>query len=127
MLVPRRNDLGYEVEHEELLSSVFADKNVHGPAALPSGAVGLADPMIVRRASCLEALRRVILRWPLPGRSPPTEEITIATPMSDFLRLERELAGIYVNTFFAYAGRAPCIPHICPTEDVPSPRSHDGP
>ena len=119
VLVPRRNDPGYEVKCDELLARVFPDKNVHGPAQLPSGPEGLADPMIVRCTSCLEGLRRVILRWPLPGRTPPSKEITIATPITEFLNVEQELASIYVNTFFAYAGRAPSIPHVCPIQYVP--------
>ena len=114
VLVPRRLEPGYEVEREELLARVFQDKNARAPDRIPAGGVGLAHPITWRRVNQLEALRRVIYRWPLSGKNPPSVEITRTMPELDVLAVERELITIYVKTFFATAGRPPCIPHIAP-------------
>ena len=39
--------------------------------------------------------------------------------------MERELASIYVKTFFATAGRPPCIPHIAPEVSIYGPPLDD--
>ena len=123
ILVPHRDDPAYEVEREELLARVFPDKSARAPAKLPRGPVGLASGMTFCRVNQLEALRRVIYRWPLPGCNPPSEEISISTPEADVIECERRLVSIYVNTFFTYSGRAPSIPYIPPIQPVRAQRA----
>ena len=115
VLVPHRNDPAYEVEREELLAQIQPDKSARAPYKLPHGPVGLADDMSFRRVHYLEALRRVIYRWPLSGVTPPSEEISVIMSHEDIVAVERQLVRIYVDTFFAYSGRAPSIPHIPPS------------
>ena len=115
ILVPHRNDPAYEVEREELLAQIQPDKSARAPHKLPHGPVGLADDMSFRRIYYLEALRRVIYRWPLSGVTPPSEEISVVMSHEDIIAVERQLVRIYVDTFFAYSGRAPSIPHIPPS------------
>ena len=123
VLVPRHTDPTYEVEREELLGRVFEDRSARTPPSIPCGPVGLAHGDIRVRRYRIEALRRVIDRWPLAGRLPvPSTEITLTTPLDIVAVIEKELISTYVNTFFAYSGRAPSIPHVAPLRATRAPR-----
>ena len=111
-LVPERHKPGYEVTRQELLGQVFVDRNAFAPDAIPAAGFRLADTDASRRAHHVEALRRVISLWPLRGGEPPTAQVTRFTPEIDILDVELKLINIFVRSFFDYAGRAPCIPHL---------------
>ena len=116
VLVPRRTDPTYEVERKELLADVFKDKDTRAPSSIPRGPIGLAHGNIHSGRYCNEALRRVIIRWPLNRRLPPSMEISLTTSVDDLAAVEKDLITTYVNTFFECPGRSPSIPHIPPVQ-----------
>ena len=99
---------------QELIGRIFVDGNAFAPDNIPLGGVGLADSVPWKRAPYVEALRRVIYRWPLRGREPPSIEVTRMTPVTEILSVELALIEIFIQTFFDTAGRAPCVPHLAP-------------
>ncbi|KAI0356349.1 hypothetical protein OH77DRAFT_1495659 [Trametes cingulata] len=101
---------------ERLLAGVFHDYDLHAVREIPQGPVGLAAVVPQARVRCLEALRRVVIRWPLcPEIICRVPRIATNMSVDEIETLERALASFYVHTFYTYAGRAPLVPHAFPS------------
>lgn len=107
-------------ERHALLGAVFPSAPAHRLNALPNVVDGLASQDRARRAPFLEALRRVVSRWPQVSISlkdcPP---FTVIESAILFDVMEMELAKFYCQTFFQVAGRAPVVPRRLPTTAPP--------
>ncbi|KAH9856322.1 hypothetical protein C2E23DRAFT_722890 [Lenzites betulinus] len=115
VLVPPRPDLN-EADREELLARVFAQYDLYQLHSLPGTPVGLAARIPQARARTLEAMRCVLIRWPLcPANIRTAAPLTMATHPDMIKNVEQELADFYVHTFFEYSGRAPLVPHMLPS------------
>ena len=115
-LVPIRQGSFGEVEREELLGRVFGG-DLYCLSDLPEEPVGLCSPHPHRRATALEAFRRVLSRWPgCPETIHGATPISTAMDDKEIMGLETILVRFYVNRFFTESGRAPVVPHSFPHE-----------
>lgn len=79
---------------------------------LPESPRGLCAAIPAARVRCLEAFRQVLLRWPLcPEALRATDRVALTSARAHIESLEVSMATFYVQTFFAYSGRAPIVPH----------------
>ncbi|KAI0686910.1 hypothetical protein C8T65DRAFT_712258 [Cerioporus squamosus] len=97
ILVPARDPETDELAHHDL----------YYVRQLPQKPVGLCADLPHARVRCLEALRQVLS---LRGSDP----LSLTLSASRIQALEVEMATFYVQTFFAYSGRAPIVPHALP-------------
>ncbi|TFK81876.1 hypothetical protein K466DRAFT_604136 [Polyporus arcularius HHB13444] len=115
ILVPCRNDASGESAREQLLSRIFPDHDLYYIRNLPHKPLGLSAELPHSRVHYLEAFRQVLLRWPLcPQAIHAADPLALTTPASCIEDLEVALTSFYVQTFFAYSGRAPIVPHALP-------------
>lgn len=117
VLVPLHNQPEAEVLREELVAEVFANRDLYQVNELPvsSAAPALCALVPHARVRCVEALRQVIMRWPLcPQAVLCAQPLRLDSNATTICDVEAQVAGFYVQTFFAYAGRAPLVPHIFP-------------
>ena len=119
LLVPHRQEIWREVEREELLGRIYPDKNAFAPTRIPVRPSGLADAYTFKRVDCLEAFRRVLMRWPGCPNTIATDPIYRNWSEADILAAERAMVSFYVHTFVAYSGRAPMVPHLPPQYTPP--------
>lgn len=113
-LVPYRDEPGREVEREELLRRVFPDDDIYTVVELPREPSGLNHPQPYRRVPWLEALRRVLLRWPACPQIIAEQSVLHSMPEPEIADVEKQMTMFYVNTFFQCSGRAPIVPHTLP-------------
>lgn len=116
-LVPLHGQPDAELLREVLLSEVFPDRDLFQVNELPTGipTQGLAAPVLHARVRCVEALRQVVIRWPLcPEEINRAQPLRLDSDRTTISALEDRVAAFYVQTFFAYSGRAPLIPHVYP-------------
>ena len=106
-----------EAHREDLLGMVFPGRWLRAVDSLPSAhSPGLFAALPQRRASALNALRAVLMRWPgCPSTIASAADLRLNDRTESILELERKLAVFYVDTFFFYSGRAPIIPHMWPS------------
>ena len=115
ILVPMRDTPNADVVREALLSPVFARHDLYRLKQFPTAPEGLCAITPELRTQCLEALRRVFLRWPgCPEELVNAPEITRSLTTKAIEDLELTIASFYCTMFFAYSGRAPLIPHALP-------------
>ncbi|KAK0476004.1 hypothetical protein EDD18DRAFT_1115668 [Armillaria luteobubalina] len=114
----------------------FPDGN-HLPGQLNIGVAnyGLADPLWLRRAPYIFAMKKAMWTW---EDAPPlllSEVRTAGWTEKDFLLVEKTVADYYCDTFWQYFGRAPVLPwqlrHQTSEDYVPEARpqmttSHSG-
>ena len=104
----------FEVDRERMIEAVF-DGRAFVSDTLPTANTGLAAEDIRDRASCLEGLRRLVLRWPdIPKTVRDYEMLTETTPIDTLERAERELSLLYCQTFYECSGRPPILPRRFP-------------
>ncbi|KAK0488237.1 hypothetical protein EDD18DRAFT_1110395 [Armillaria luteobubalina] len=89
----------------------FPDGN-HLPGQLDIGVAnyGLADPLWLRRAPYIFAMKKAMRTW---EDAPPlllSEVRTAGWTEKDFLLVEKTVADYYCDTFWQYFGRAPVLP-----------------
>lgn len=117
-LVPVTPDEITEALREDLLSAVFPNGGIYALETLPSEGTGICAPLIDRRIPALEALRRVIVRWPGCPSHIQTSQLGLHVDRHQVLRMEEDIALFYVTTFFEHGGRAPLIPHEHPMSSI---------
>lgn len=119
-LVTRRSmPLGQAILNDQLVLSVFPNKSLWFDRLPKSDlGAGLGAAAKKTRAPYLEALRRVVLRWPLcpPALAQNGFIAGMADPIHE--SLERKIWDYYSQTFYTQFGRAPCVLSIFPHEDV---------
>ena len=104
-----------EVQREDLLARVFPNHDLYTLHTLPSTGIGLSAHLPQARARFLEALRQVVVRWPLcPNAVRGAEPLALTTAREYIQLVEKSIISFYVETFFNYSGRAPIVPHAFP-------------
>lgn len=103
-----------EVQRRDLIQRVCANRPFI-PTAIPKKSEGIAADDMQDRAASLEALRRLMCRWPgVPDRIKSFARISSSTPQHELLQVEKALAAHYVQTFWEVSGRAATIPRKVP-------------
>ena len=119
-LVPTTTDEIVEARREDLLSAVFPNGGIYTLETLPREGSGICAPLLERRIPVLEALRRVIVRWPrCPSHIQNADPLATNVDRHYASSIEKDIALFYVTTFFEYGGRAPLIPHEYPPHPAP--------
>lgn len=103
----------YSSERAKMIANVFGERHFM-ISTLPAGNEGLASYSLSGRAPCLEALRRVLARWPDAPSAIRTSSLSASTLVHDIRNMEQTLATFYVQTFWERAGRAAAVPHRLP-------------
>ncbi|OSD08127.1 hypothetical protein PYCCODRAFT_1463362 [Trametes coccinea BRFM310] len=115
LLVPNNAGDVEEVRRDELLCMIFPNRDLYAIQALLERGCGLCASWARGRAVSMEALRKVIVRWPCCPvtirNSPP---LATSWDDGDLELMEKEIVLFYVRTFFRYSGRAPLVPHQYP-------------
>lgn len=115
VLVPMHNVQDAERIRGSLLSLVFAQRDLYRIKYLPTVPEGLGARYPYGRARFVEALRQVVLRWPLcPDDIVQGPTVTHMSPPGITEAMEKAVAKFYCRSFFAYSGRAPLVPHAFP-------------
>ena len=117
-LCPSSGDLD-EVQQPETyrrmqVAQVFGGRPLC-PAERMQAQPGLCSPELQDRADSLEALRRVMSRWPGIGAEVTQYVGVTRTSSADAIQdLERKLSRQYAQTFFNSARRAPIVLRTVP-------------
>ncbi|KAK0471908.1 hypothetical protein IW261DRAFT_1424716 [Armillaria novae-zelandiae] len=84
----------------------------HLPRQLDIGAAnyGLADPLWLRRAPYIFAMKKVMQTWEDMPPSLLSKVRTAGWTEKEFLLVEKTVANYYCNTFWQYFGCAPVLP-----------------
>lgn len=115
VLVPMHNERNAEHRREEVIGPVFHAADMRGVNRLPDHGVGLCALSPRDRVRYIQALREVLIRWPLvPPEIYASPPLTASSATVTVEALEFALAGFYVKTFYMYSGRAPIVPHMFP-------------
>ena len=103
-----------EERRDKLLQEVFAGRPLTSDT-LSAANTGLEAEDIRDRAASLDALRRLVLRWPeVPNAVRDCPALTSATPGAALLQAERDLTQYYCQMFWEHGGRAPIVPRRLP-------------
>ncbi|OSC96442.1 hypothetical protein PYCCODRAFT_1379177 [Trametes coccinea BRFM310] len=115
LLIPNTAGDAEEVRRDELLSTVFRNRDLYALQALPDRGIGLCASWARGRAVATESLRKVVMRWPCcPAIIRGSLPLAPSWDTQDLELMEKEIALFYVRTFFHYSGRAPLVPHQYP-------------
>lgn len=109
---PAQDDI---IFRRNLLSNVWADGHYLYPRLPPCPTLGLSAEKLCERASGLEGLRQVFVRW--PGHPPSFDQVDVLSSLStkDSLeQFEHAASTYYCQTFFELFGRAPAVPRVYP-------------
>ena len=117
LLVPNVGSELFEVSRDDLIASIFPHQDLYALRSLPTqGRSGLSATLPQCRVNYIEAFRRVVARWPrCPLELRKMEPLALHHGTELIEYVERHVALFYVKTFFEYAGRAPLVPHVCPS------------
>ena len=112
---PPRHPDRFEQRRRELLAEVFGDGHHLFPSLPPANGL-FSMPDIHRRAACLDALRRLLCRWPSHPSHFDTLVLRADEPSAHTLEtFEHEAARFYCQQFYEWAGRAPSLPREPPS------------
>ncbi|RDX40899.1 hypothetical protein OH76DRAFT_1489920 [Lentinus brumalis] len=115
VLVPMLNVENADSLREELLSHVFPDHDLYYVHDIPESPRGLCATIPAARVRSLEAFRQVLVRWPLcPQPVRGTDRLALTSAQAQIETVEVAMVTFYVQTFFAYSGRPPIVPHALP-------------
>ena len=105
-----------EKDRVALLARVFPTDSLYSVLRLPaSDTPSLFAALPHLRIPSLNALRDVLLQWPLcPEKIKNCQPLQICDSVEAIHELELHLAAFYTQMFFDVAGRAPLVPHLCP-------------
>ena len=102
-------------ERNPLFAGVFEDYMVRD--RWPPLRLGLASPVLSERVKPLDALRRLLSRWPsAPDAIRNAMPLESTTPDSVVLELEDALCRYYTQTLWETAGRAATILRVFPAD-----------
>ena len=117
ILVPMHHEQDADTRREAVLAQVFPKSDLYRLTSFPNFPAGLGGKVPQARVRYIEALRRVVLRWPFcPQEIVTAPSLTTASNDETIEKLERAIASFYVTTFFSFSGRAPLVPHAFPTQ-----------
>ncbi|KAJ3554660.1 hypothetical protein NM688_g2992 [Phlebia brevispora] len=103
-----------EVTRHRLIQDVFLDQPFI-LTLLPKSLDGLAGLRITDRAQSLEALRKIVSRWPsVPETIRSSPPLTGIADLERLARMESAICKHYVQTFWAVASRAAMLPRRFP-------------
>ncbi|KAJ3544616.1 hypothetical protein NM688_g5718 [Phlebia brevispora] len=112
-LLPGGSDLLENTRRQDLIAAVFPRYRPLIPSVLPAENDGLAAIRLDERAEYLQALKRIISRWPnVPDRIRTMAPFKSVNDVGRFAEMERALVGYYCQTFYEVAGRPPLIPRV---------------
>ncbi|KAH9910708.1 uncharacterized protein BXZ73DRAFT_55055 [Epithele typhae] len=111
LLVPMHGVPDADFIREQVLVGVFHHRDLYRLHQLPVFGVGLSHRMPSSRVRCVEALCRVVMRWP---QCPSQIVVDPSINAQTVEEMERAVASFYCTTFFTYSGRAPLVPHVFP-------------
>lgn len=103
-----------EAAGADLLSAIFPASHQLLMVNFPTQSTGITADSLRARAPYLDALRHLVLRWPveIPDR---LRQITFTTLTSEpFLSAELELLSLYCQVFYDHSGRPPALPYMVP-------------
>jgi hypothetical protein len=107
-----QQDLG---SRDELLEKIFPDCRYTMPE-IPPPRCGLGSLNVWDRLDSLEALRRLMSRWPkCPVHLLTPSQFIGQFKNHDLKEFEQRVCIFYCQTFFDTFGRAPALPHIFPS------------
>ena len=104
----------FEAKRRALIAAIFPDEHCTIPSTPPPKDRGLSACTIEGRMQSLEALRRLVVRW--PEHPPHFDHFTLTMPSerARLLAFERDVAFFYVQNFYQMSGRAAVVPRILP-------------
>ena len=116
LLCPLRSDFTYrqvtqEQEHMDRIMKIFEQDSNIRITALPTSNHSLAANNIHDRVPTLEALRQVLMCWPMANQTIPISPITNNFPMEVLEMREKHLVQFYIDTFFIHSSHAPIVPY----------------
>lgn len=117
ILAPRDsdNDEFNDSLRQRRVAAVFANGNHIRPSSLPTAHAGLAADNLRDRAPSLEALRRVLCRWPsCPADVVESIPLVDIHDVAKLAAMESRMVRYYVQEFYEASGRAASIPHMFP-------------
>lgn len=101
------------VDVDALVAEVFCHRPLL-PVELPTSLDSLAAPTIAGRGPALEALRKLLSRWPNAPKVVATTPLADTTDAVTVLEVERAMCQFYLQTFWDVAGRAATVPRQFP-------------
>ncbi|KAH9929953.1 uncharacterized protein BXZ73DRAFT_90351 [Epithele typhae] len=113
LLVPMHGIPDADFIREQVLAGVFHYRDLYRLHQFPVFGVGLSHRIPSSRVRCVEALRRVVMRWPQCPLHIVADPL-IAVNARTVEEMERAVARFYCTTFFNYSSRAPLVPHAFP-------------
>ena len=103
-------------ERDPLFFGVFAD--IIARDQWPPKRLGLASPVLSERVKPLDALRRLLSRWPsAPDAIRNAPPLHATTTDEEVRELEDVMCRYYTQTIWETAGRAATILRVFPTDD----------
>lgn len=99
------------------LGRVFPSEGLYTVHGLPApDTPSLVAPLPHHRLSALNALREILVRWPLcPSNIKDGGPLLSTASVEAIECLEFQMACFYTQSFFDVAGRAPLVPHCYPS------------
>ena len=106
-----------EADRLTQLACVFPCNGLYTVHNLPTpDSQSLVAPLPHHRIPSLNALREILMRWPLcPPQIKKGGPLLTTSSVEAIEYLESQMASFYTQTFFDVAGRAPIVPHCYPS------------
>ncbi|KAF7791981.1 hypothetical protein EIP86_003008 [Pleurotus ostreatoroseus] len=117
-LVPDDSTGDNEHSRETMIREVFCGRPLipKGPPTTASEGLGSAD--LRDRVTSLEALRRVLIRWPGAPISIRKSSLQITDSEKHLKKMERKISCYYVQMYWEAGGRPAIIPRYFPSTTV---------
>ena len=104
------------ISRRNLLTNVWGDGHYLYPTLPPCPTMGLSADSLEKRASGLEGLRQVFVRWPShPALFDETGVLSSQSSKDTLEQFEHAASAYYCQTFYQQFGRAPAVPRIHPS------------